>query len=460
MSNNLVGDLALDFPGRFSYNLYNPKEKPMLSHTPIRALSENIDKSVTIHGWLMNARGTGNVRFLVVRDGTGIAQCVVEHDRVGDDAFTRAGHVGQESALVISGVVRAEPRSPGGAEISVDDLTVISESVDFPITPKSHGIDFLLTNRHLWLRSRRQLSILRIRDEVVRAIRDFFFERDFINIDSPILTGAIGESAGTLFATDYFAIGKASLSQTGQLYLEAAIYAFEKVVCFGPTFRAEKSKTRRHLTEFWMVEAEEAFYDNNDNIALQEQFVSYIVGRVLEHRAEDLARLERDPGPLQKVTPPFARISYDEAIRLLKDRGRPTAWGDDLTGEDETVITSLFDRPVFVVNYPKKAKAFYMKAHPEREDLVLCADLLAPEGYGEIIGGSQREDDHDRLLRRIREEGLPEDAYGWYLDLRKYGSVVHSGFGLGIERTVAWICGLEHLREAIPFPRMMGRIYP
>jgi asparaginyl-tRNA synthetase len=460
MSNNLVGDLSLDFYRHFSYNLSSHKEQAMLSHTPIRALAEKVDSTVTIHGWLMNARGTGNVRFLVVRDGSGIVQCVVEHQRVGDETFARIEHIGQESALTISGVVRAEPRSPGGVEISVGELAVISESVDFPITPKSHGIDFLLTNRHLWIRSRRQLSILRIRDEVIRAIRDFFFERDFINIDSPILTGAIGESAGTLFSTDYFDLGKAYLSQTGQLYLEAAIYAFEKVFCFGPTFRAEKSKTRRHLTEFWMVEAEEAFYDNEDNIGLQEQFVSYIVKRVLENRAEDLSRLERDTKPLQNVTAPFDRISYDDAIKILKDKGRPTVWGDDLTGEDETVLTSQFARPVFVINYPKKAKAFYMKAHPKRDDLVLCADLLAPEGYGEIIGGSQREDDYDRLLLRIREEGLPEEAYGWYLELRKYGSVVHSGFGLGIERTVAWICGLEHLREAIPFPRMMGRIYP
>ncbi len=432
----------------------------MHSHTPVRRLPEYLDTAVTIHGWLMNARGTGNVRFLVVRDGTGIVQCVVEHGRVGDEAFARAERLGQESALTLSGTVRAEPRSPGGVEVTVDEFLVVSESVDFPISPKSHGIDFLLSNRHLWIRSRRQLSILRIRDEVVRAIRDFLFERDFINIDSPILTGAIGESAGTLFATDYFDLGKAYLSQTGQLYLEAAIYAFEKVFCFGPTFRAEKSKTRRHLTEFWMVEAEEAFYDNEDNIDLQEQFVAYIVKRVLEHRGEDLARIERDPKPLERVVPPFERISYDEAIRLLKDKGRPGVWGEDLTGEDETVLTALFDRPVFVVNYPKRAKAFYMKSHPEREDLVLCADLLAPEGYGEIIGGSQREDDYTRLRLRIREEGLPEEAYEWYLELRKYGSVVHSGFGLGIERTVAWICGLEHLREAIPFPRMMGRIYP
>jgi asparaginyl-tRNA synthetase len=346
----------------------------------------------------------------------------------------------------------------------VDKIEVVSPSHDFPITPKSHGIDFLLSHRHLWLRSRRQLAILRIRDEVIRAVRDFFFEHDFVLVDSPILTGAVGESAGTLFSTDYFDLGKAYLAQTGQLYLEAAIYAFEKVYCFGPTFRAEKSKTRRHLTEFWMVEAEAAFLDNDGNMALQEDFVDYIVGRVLERRQEELGQLGRDVGPLEKARAPFERISYDEAIDLLKKEGKPAVWGEDLTGEDETVLTSLFDKPLFVVNYPAKAKAFYMKAHPkahpEREDVVLCADLLAPEGYGEIIGGSQREDDHDRLLSRIREEGLPEEAYGWYLDLRKYGSVVHSGFGLGIERTIAWICGLDHLREAIPFPRTMGRIYP
>ena len=432
----------------------------MYDHTPIKRLRDSVDTRVTIHGWLMNRRGTADVLFLVVRDGSGIAQCVIEHTHVGDGTFAIADGLGQESALVLSGTVRTEPRSPGGCELAVDDLEVVSPSHDFPITPKSHGIDFLLSNRHLWLRSRRQLAILRIRDEVVRAVRDFFYDRDFVLVDSPILTGAVGESAGTLFATDYFDLGTAYLAQTGQLYLEAAIYAFEKVYCFGPTFRAEKSKTRRHLTEFWMVEGEMAFFDNEDNIALQQEFVGYVVGRILERKGEELKQLDRDIEPLKKVRPPFERISYDEAIKVLKDKGRPAVWGDDLTGEDETVLTSLFDKPVFVVNYPKKAKAFYMKAHPEREDLVLCADLLAPEGYGEIIGGSQREDDHDRLLSRIREEGLPLEPYGWYLDLRKYGSVVHSGFGLGVERTVAWLCGLDHLREAIPFPRMMGRIYP
>jgi asparaginyl-tRNA synthetase len=432
----------------------------MRDHTPIRNLADNVGARVSIHGWLMNRRGTADVLFLVVRDGSGICQCVVERSRVGDAAFATADGITQESALILTGVVRAEPRAPGGRELAVDELSVIAPSHDFPITPKPHGIDFLLSQRHLWLRSRRQLAILRIRDEVVRAVRDFFSERDFVLVDSPILTGAVGESAGTLFSTDYFDLGTAYLAQTGQLYLEAAIYAFEKVYCFGPTFRAEKSKTRRHLTEFWMVEGEAAFLDNDGNIALQEEFVSSVVARVLEKRSEELGQLERDVGPLTKVRPPFERISYDEAIEILKKEGRPAVWGDDLTGEDETVLTALFDKPVFVVNYPKRAKAFYMKAHPEREDVVLCADLLAPEGYGEIIGGSQREEDHDRLLSRIREEGLPEEAYGWYLDLRKYGSVVHSGFGLGIERTIAWICGLDHLREAIPFPRTMGRIYP
>jgi asparaginyl-tRNA synthetase len=432
----------------------------MHAHTAIRKFVDNVGKTITIHGWLMNKRGTAGVLFLVVRDGSGICQCVVEHERVGDETFSSADALGQESALIVTGVVRAEPRSPGGYELAVDELSVVGQSHDFPITPKSHGIDFLLSNRHLWLRSRRQLSILRIRDEAIRAIRDYFSEQDFLLVDSPILTGAIGESAGTLFSTDYFDLGKAYLAQTGQLYLEAAIYAFEKVYCFGPTFRAEKSKTRRHLTEFWMVEAEMAFFDNDDNIALQEQFVSYVVKRILERRGEDLAHLGRDTTPLELVAPPFERISYDEAIKILKEKGRPTVWGDDLTGEDETVITGLFAKPVFVVNYPKKAKAFYMKADPARPDQVLCADLLAPEGYGEIIGGSQREDDHGKLLARIREDGLPEDTYEWYLELRKYGSVVHSGFGLGLERTLAWICGLEHLREAIPFPRVMGRIYP
>jgi len=413
-----------------------------------------------IRGWLMNTRGSGQVAFLIVRDAAGIVQCVMERDQVGDELFDRARHLGQESALYIAGTIREEPRAPGGYELLADEIEVISESTDFPITPKSHGVDFLLSNRHLWLRSRRQLAIMRIRDEVIWAIRSFFRDRGFLLVDSPILTGSIGESAGTLFSTEYFDLGNAYLAQTGQLYLEAAIYAFEKVFCFGPTFRAEKSKTRRHLTEFWMVEGEMAFVDSDGNMDFQEELVSYIVAQVLENRPAELASLKRDTEPLLKVKPPFHRISYDEAVDRLKEAGSAVQWGEDLGAEDETILTRQFDRPVFVYDYPKEAKAFYMKRHLERDDVVRCDDLLAPEGYGEIIGGSQREDDYDILLSRIREEGLPEDAYGWYLDLRKYGSVIHSGFGLGIERTVAWISGIEHLREAIPFPRMMGRIYP
>jgi asparaginyl-tRNA synthetase len=432
----------------------------MTEFTNIKYFGDNVGKSVTVRGWLMQSRGSGKVLFLIVRDGTGIVQCVLEEDTAGSDLFALAKGLGQETALEVTGTVAEEPRAKTGFELHVTSLEVIGGSEEFPITPKSHGTDFLLTNRHLWLRSRRQLSIMRIRDEVVTAIREFFRERDFILIDTPILTGSIGESAGTLFSTEYFDLGNAYLAQTGQLYLEAAIYAFEKVYCFGPTFRAEKSKTRRHLTEFWMTEGEMAFVDSDGNMDLQEALVSFVVKRVLERRISDLEELKRDTAPLEKVTPPFERISYDEAVKLLKSKGKGIEWGKDLGGEDETIITKLFTKPVFVFDYPKKAKAFYMKQHPKRDELVKCSDLLAPEGYGEIIGGSEREDDYERLLKRIREEGLPEEAYGWYLDLRRYGSVQHSGFGLGIERTVAWICGIEHLREAIPFPRMMGRIYP
>ncbi len=432
----------------------------MSEFTGIKYFGENVGKSVTIRGWLMNSRGSGKVKFLIIRDGTGITQCVLEEEKVGDEFFELGRGLGQETALEVTGVVIEEPRSKGGFELHVTSFKVISKSEDFPITPKSHGTDFLLTNRHLWLRSRKQLAIMLIRDEVVTAIREFFRENDFILIDSPILTGAIGESAGTLFSTEYFDLGNAYLAQTGQLYLEAAIYAFEKVYCFGPTFRAEKSKTRRHLTEFWMIEGEMAFEDNVGNMDFQERFVSFVVKRVLERRGDELVELKRDTVPLEKVVPPFERISYDEAVELLKSQGKNFEWGKDLGGEDETVLTKLFEKPLFVYDYPKEVKAFYMKQHPERDELVKCSDLLAPEGYGEIIGGSEREDDYDRLLKRIRDEKLPEEAYGWYLDLRRYGSVTHSGFGLGLERTVAWICGIEHLREAIPFPRMMGRIYP
>jgi len=356
--------------------------------------------------------------------------------------------------------VRAEPRAPGGVEVTVSGLEVLGASVDFPITPKEHGTAFLFEHRHLWLRSRRQVAIMRVRHEVVQAIRDFLYARDYHLVDTPLLTGAIGESAGTLFQTEYFDLGSAYLAQTGQLYLEAAAAALGRVYCFGPTFRAEKSKTRRHLSEFWMVEPEVAWNDSDANMRLQEEFVSYIVERCLERRREDLKELERDTALLERVTPPFPRVSYTDAIAQLQAGGTAAEWGQDLGAEDETALARQFDRPVFIYNYPRAVKAFYMKQNPDDPRTVLNNDCLAPEGYGEIIGGSQREDDHDLLLGRIREQGLPEEPYGWYLDLRKYGTFVHAGFGLGVERTVAWICGIPHIREAIAFPRMMYKLYP
>jgi asparaginyl-tRNA synthetase len=342
----------------------------------------------------------------------------------------------------------------------VSDLQILGESPpDYPIQPKEHGVDFLLDHRHLWLRSRRQRALALVRHEIEQAIHDFFYERDFVRVDTPILTAAIGERSG-LFQTEYFDEGPAFLAQTGQLYGEAAAAAFGRIYCFGPTFRAEKSKTRRHLAEFWMVEPEVAWNDSDDNMRLQEEFVSFIVQRSLERRAAELTELERDLTKLERIRPPFPRVNYTDAVELLQRKGSAIQWGDDLGAEDEGLIVEDHDKPVFIYNYPKEAKAFYMKENPDDPRTVLCDDLLAPEGYGEIIGGSQREDDHERLLARIRGEGLPVNAYGWYLDLRKYGTFVHSGFGLGVERTVAWICGVPHLRETIAFPRMMNRLRP
>ncbi len=358
------------------------------------------------------------------------------------------------------GQVRQDDRAPGGYEIHAHDAEILGESLDYPIQPKEHGTDFLLENRHLWLRSPRQIAIMRVRDEIIRAIRDFLHERDFVMVDTPILTGSIGESAGTLFETEYFDLGTAYLAQTGQLYAEAAAAALGKVYCFGPTFRAEKSKTRRHLTEFWMMEPEVAWLDSEGNMQLQEDMICYIVDRVLEHRREQLGILDRDVEALEKVKAPFDRLSYTEAVEQLQGQGSDIRWGADLGAGDETILTDGREGPLFVYDYPKQAKAFYMKENPEDPRTVKCNDLLAPEGYGEIIGGSQREDDYDKLLSRIREEGLPEESYDWYLDLRRYGTFTHSGYGLGIERTVSWICGLSHLREAIAFPRMMTRITP
>ena len=408
----------------------------------------------------MHLRSSGKVAFIVMRDGTGTLQCVLVKSSLPAEAWERFSQLTQETTIEVAGEVRPDKRAPGGVELGVTELTVTGPSpIDYPIQPKEHGIDYLLDNRSFWLRSERQRAIAKVRNEIEMAIHDFFYERGFLRVDTPILTAAIGERAG-LFSTEYFDEGTAYLAQTGQLYGEAAAAAFGKIYTFGPTFRAEKSKTRRHLTEFWMIEPEVAFNDSNDNMILQEDFVSYLVQRCLERQMESLKVVERDTTKLETVVTPFPRINYNDAIRILEQKGSTAKWGDDLGAEDESLLVEGADRPVFIFNYPKEAKAFYMKENPEDPRTVLCDDLLAPEGYGEIIGGSQREDDHDRLLHRIKEEGLPLDAYSWYLDLRKYGTFVHSGFGLGLERTVSWICGLPHLREAIAFPRMMHRLRP
>ena len=413
-----------------------------------------------VRGWVTHVRSSGKVAFIVMRDGTGLLQAVLVKNAVSPEAWERFGKLTQETSIEVEGEVRPDARAPGGFELGVKDLSIYGESpIDYPIQPKEHGIDFLLDNRHFWLRTPRQRAIARVRSEVEQAIRDFFYERDFTLVDTPILTDSIGERSG-LFATEYFDLGTAYLAQTGQLYGEAAAAALGKIYCFGPTFRAEKSKTRRHLTEFWMVEPEVAFNDSDDNMRLQEDFVSYIVRRVLERRQPELKELERDISKLEKIKAPFPRSDYSEAVKILQAKGSSVKWGDDLGAEDESLLVEGQDRPVFIYNYPKQAKAFYMKENPADPRTVLCNDLLAPEGHGEIIGGSQREDDHDRLLARIKEEGLPVEAYNWYLDLRKYGTFVHSGFGLGLERTVGWICGIHHIREAIAFPRTMNRLRP
>ena len=431
----------------------------MVSRHWISELPAHVGERVAVQGWVTTTRSSGKIAFVVLRDGSGYLQGVLAKNAVAPDVWERHAMLTQETCVRLEGEVREDARSPGGVELSVSDVAVLGTSADFPITPKEHGTAFLMERRHLWLRSRRQVAIARIRHEVVQAIRDFFHQRDFVLVDTPILTGSIGESAGTLFATEYFDLGTAYLAQTGQLYLEAACAALGRVYCFGPTFRAEKSKTRRHLTEFWMVEPEVAFIDSDANMRLQEEFVSYIVGRVLETRKAELSELERDTKPLEAVAPPFDRVSYTDAVTFLHGKGSSVTWGGDLGAEDEALLTEGRVKPLFVYNYPKAAKAFYMKENPDDPRTVLCDDCLAP-GVGEIIGGSQREDDHDKLLARIRRDGLPEDAYQWYLDLRKYGTFVHSGFGLGVERTVAWICGVPHLRETIAFPRMLYRLYP
>ncbi len=430
----------------------------MADHVEIRKLSEHVGDTVTVSGWVETTRSHGKVAFLELRDGTGLVQGVVLQKKVSEEVWEAFATLTQESVARVTGSVKADDRAPGGFELGVEELEVLHVAQEYPIQPKEHGVDFLLDHRHLWLRSSQQRAGLRVRHEVEQAVHDFFYDRDFTRIDTPILTGAIGEHAGTLFETEYFG-ETAYLAQTGQLYVEAAVPAFRRVYCFGPTFRAEKSKTRRHLTEFWMVEPEVAFADSDENMRLQERFVSYIVERALERCAEELEILERDTTKLEAVAPPFHRMSYSEAVEKLSAEGHEVTWGQDLGAPHEMALVEELDKPLFVYDYPKEAKAFYMKENPEDPRTVKCNDLLAPE-VGEIIGGSQREDDLDRLLERIREENLPEEAYDWYLDLRRYGSFVHSGFGLGIERTVAWITGRPHIRELIPFPRLMNRLRP
>lgn len=426
----------------------------------IKDLSQHVGKEITLKGWLYNKRSSGKLHFVVLRDGTGLVQCVFFKGNVTPEVFELSDRLGQESSIEVTGTVKAEPRSPGGYELDSKDLKVISEAHDYPITPKEHGIEFLMDLRHLWLRSSKQVAIMRIRHRIVKAIRDFFDGRGFTLMDAPILTPSACEGTSTLFETDYFDLGKAYLTQSGQLYAEAGALALGKVYTFGPTFRAEKSKTRRHLTEFWMVEPEVAFAELNDDMDLAEDFLEYVVQSVLKDRAEELKVLERDTKFLENVKKPLPRISYDEAVEILKKNNVEFEWGNDFGGGDETIISNQFDRPVMVHRYPSEVKAFYMKRDPENPKLALAVDVLAPEGYGEIIGGSQREDDINLLLERIREHNLPQEAFEWYLDLRRYGSVPHSGFGLGLERTVSWICGLDHIRETIPFPRMIYRKTP
>ena len=428
-------------------------------YTEVRALGSEEGGPVVVAGWVETVRAHAKVAFILVRDGTGTVQCVVLRDSVAPEVWAAATALASESTVEVTGEVRADARSSGGYEIAVTCLRILSAAEAYPIQPKEHGVEFLMDHRHLWLRSSVQRAVLGVRAEVMHAIQDFFYREDFTRIDTPILTGAIGESAGTLFSTDYFG-ETAYLAQTGQLYLEAACPAFRKVYCLGPTFRAEKSKTRRHLTEFWMVEPEVAFADSAANMRLQERLVTYIVEWVLDRCGEPLALLGRDTSVLEGISPPFPRLSYTDAVELLRGKGSGIEWGQDLRGSDETLVAEEFTLPVMVHDYPRGAKAFYMKENPDDPRTVLCNDMIAPGGYGEIIGGSQREDDLGRLRARIAEEGLPEAAYGWYLDLRRYGSFVHSGFGLGIERTVAWITGRPHVRELITFPRLMNRLAP
>ena len=429
-------------------------------HTYIEDLSKHVGETVTVKGWLANRRSSGKIHFLQVRDGSGFMQAVMSKAAVGEETFKQADHLPQESAIVVTGAVRADSRAPGGYELDVSGLEIVSRAQEFPITPKEHGVDFLMDRRHLWIRTERQQAILRVRHEVIDAVRDYFNSRGFVLADTPIFTPSACEGTTTLFPVQYFDEATAYLTQSGQLYNEANAMALGRVYCFGPTFRAEKSKTRRHLTEFWMVEPEVAYANLDDIIQLGEGLVVEVISRVLDKRKRELQSLERDTTKLERVQRPFPRVTYDDAAKLLKEKGLPFEWGGDFGAPDETAISEAYDRPVCVTGFPSAIKAFYMKPHPERPEVSLSVDFLAPEGYGEIIGGGERISDLDLLLARIKEHDLPQDAFEWYLDLRRYGSVPHAGFGMGIERVVTWICGIDHLREAIPYPRMLYRMYP
>ncbi len=429
-------------------------------HAYIEDIGKHQGEEVTIKGWLHNRRSSGKIHFLILRDGTGFIQAVMSKAAVGEEAFKAADHLSQETSIIVTGTARADTRAPSGFEIDVKSYEVVGLAHDYPITPKEHGVDFLLDRRHLWIRTERQQAILRVRHEIINAVRDHLNTQGFILADTPIFTPAACEGTTTLFPAQYFEDTTAYLTQSGQLYNEANAMALGRVYCFGPTFRAEKSKTRRHLTEFWMVEPEIAYADLDEVIRVAEGLVVAVVQRVLERRARELKALERDTTKLEAVKPPFPRITYDEAVQRLQAQGLPMQWGGDFGGPDETAIAQMFDRPVMVHRYPSAIKAFYMKPDPDRPELALGVDVLAPEGYGEIIGGGERLADLDLLLTRIKEHNLPQEAFEWYLDLRRYGTVPHGGFGMGIERVVAWICGLEHVRETIPYPRMLYRLYP
>jgi asparaginyl-tRNA synthetase len=426
----------------------------------IEDIATHEGQPVTIRGWLAGRRSSGKIHFLQVRDGSGFIQAVMSKAAVGEAVFATADHLSQESAIVVHGTARADTRAPGGYEIDVTGLEVVQAAHDYPITPKEHGVDFLMDRRHLWIRSPRQHAVLRVRHEVIEAVRDYFNSRGFVLADTPIFTPSACEGTTTLFPVQYFEDTTAYLTQSGQLYNEANAMALGRVYCFGPTFRAEKSKTRRHLTEFWMVEPEVAYATLDDIIVLAEGLVADIVARVLDKRRRELKTLERDTAALERIQTPFARVTYDAAAQALKDKGLPFEWGGDFGSPDETALSEMHDGPVAVTGYPSAIKAFYFQPEPGRPEVSRSVDILAPEGYGEIIGGGQRIDDYELLLSRIEAHKLPREAYEWYLDLRRFGSVPHAGFGMGIERVVAWLCGLEHLREAIPYPRMLYRLYP